>query len=122
MDSTSVTTTDLSNVTSSLPYIYQLGVGTFDVILTCIIFVGFIGNITFIWTVVRMPSLHRSTYIYLTSLACVDLSTLIGVFCLANYDKIIPLIRLENLILLNKVSQIVSWFSFAWSLCLVTLE
>ena len=121
MDSTSVAAIGLSNITTSLPYIYQPGEGTFYVVLTCIILVGLIGNITFILTVLRVPSLHTSTYIYLTSLACADLFTLIGIICNVTFEIFIPLLGSKNIIALQVVSEMVLWFSFASSLCLVTL-
>ena len=118
MDSTSVTTIHSSNVTTLLPYIHEPNEGILFVILSCIILVGFLGNLTFIWTVIRVPSLHTSTYIYLTSLACTDLFTLIG-FAINEIST--PMLRLENIFLLTAISDVVSWCAFTWSLCLVTL-
>ena len=101
MDSTSVTAIVLNNATTLFPYIYGPNDdGTFlIVIMTCIIFVGLIWNIrpTFIWTVIWVPSLHTSTYIYLTSLACTDLFNLIGFVGIAIYE-ILPF-RLKNVFL-----------------------
>ena len=123
--STTVATSDVRNTTTLLPYIYQLYDGIFlIVIVTCIILVGFIGNITFIWTVIRVPSLHTSTYIYLTSLACSDLCSLIGssgIFIYEIFIHIHPYFRLKNRYMLQRVSEMVSTFFFIWSLCLVTL-
>ena len=122
MDSTSVTTIDLRNASTSLPYTYQPNEGIFlNVILTCIIIVGFTGNMAFICTVIRVSSLHTSTYIYLTCLACTDLFTLIGRICLVIYEILLRLLRLKRVPLITMVSEMVSWFSFIWSLNLVTL-
>ena len=128
-NSTSVTTIrnlDLSNVTTSFQYIDQPAEGAFfrhfeNVILPCIILVGLIGNLTFIWTVIRMPSLHASTYIYLTTLACTDLFTLMGIVGFTIYEMFTEPLRSKNIFLLQTVSEMVAWFSFIWSLCLVTL-
>ena len=122
MDSMNLTTIDLNNATTLFPYIYQADNDiVFSVGLSFIILVGFIGNITFIWTVVRMPSLHTSTYIYLTSLACTDLLTLIGTTGLLCCVIFMPLLHSKNVPLLEPVSEMVLWFSFIWSICLVTL-
>ena len=53
-------------------YIYQL-------IWPCIILYGLGNNISFLVTVKRVPSLHNSTFLYLTNLAVSDISTLITV-------------------------------------------
>ena len=46
-------------------------------LMLCVALSGLIANSTFIWTVVKTPSLHSSTYIFLTSLACSDFGNLI---------------------------------------------
>ena len=129
---TSVTTIinlDLSNVKNSFQYSDQSDGGTYlifkhifvNVILPCIILVGFTGNITFIWTVIRIPSLLTSAYIYLTSLACSDLFTLIGFVGLAIYEIYIEPLGSKHIFPIEAVSEMAAWFSFIWSLCLVTL-
>ena len=120
--STTVTTSYINNATTWSPYIYQPYDGiVLNVILTCIILVGFIGNITFILTVVCESSLHTSTYIYLTSLACSDLCSLIGSSGVFIYGIFFPPLHLKNISMLKRVSEMVSTFFFIWSLCLVTL-
>ena len=126
ISSTSVTTVmnlDLSKTTTSFQYIDQPDEGAFfrhfeNIILPCIILAGLIGNLTFILTVIRMPSLHKPSYFYLTCLACTDLFTLIGFIGL--YAEIfIP--SLEKYISIEAVFVMISWVFFIWSLCLVTL-
>ena len=120
--STAVTTSYFNNATTWSPYIYQPYDGiVLNVILTCIILVGFIGNITFFLTVVCESSLHTSTYIFLTSLACSDLCSLIGSSGVFIYGIFFPPLRLKNISMLKRVSEMVSTFFFIWSLCLVTL-
>ena len=46
-------------------------------LMLCVALSGLITNSTFILTVVKTPSLHSSTYIFLISLACSDLGNLI---------------------------------------------
>ena len=118
MDSTCATSIALNNATTSFQYTYGPNDdGTFLIVIgTCIIFVGFIGNKAFIGTVIRVPSLYTST---LTSLACTDLFTLTGFVGLAVHE-ILPF-RSKNIFLLQAMSEMVAWFSFIWSLCLVTL-
>ena len=72
-------TIDLRNSSELYKYVYFPNEWVlFGIVWPCLILFGFVGNISFIWTVVRTPSLHTPTYIYLVSLACNDLCTVIG--------------------------------------------
>ena len=80
MNSSCSFTLDLRNSSDLFNYIYQpyeLVLYTFGV--PCIMLIGFVGNASFIWTVVRVSSLHTSTFIVLCSLAFTDLMILIGI-------------------------------------------
>ncbi len=78
MNTTCNTTIDLRNATNMGFYVYlSIEKTIYTMIWPCIMLVGLTGNILFIWTVKRMSALHTSTYIYLASLACADIGTLI---------------------------------------------
>ncbi len=74
-----VHTIDLQNSTSNLYYYVYFPNEwiVFWIIWPMLIFVGLVGNISFIFTVSRVPALQTSTYIYLVSLAFMDLLTII---------------------------------------------
>ncbi len=74
-----VYTVDWQNSTSNLYYFVYFPNEwiLFRIIWPLLIFVGLSGNISFIFTVTRVPSLQTSTYIYLVNLAFIDLLTII---------------------------------------------
>ena len=74
-----VYTFDWQNSTSNLYYYVYFPNEwiVFSFIWPLLIFIGLSGNISFIFTVTRVPILQTSTYIYLVNLAFVDLLTII---------------------------------------------
>ena len=52
----------------------------YQIIFPCIIVFGYCTNVSFIWTVFKMPSLHTNTYRYLVNLALSDLLFLIAYY------------------------------------------
>ena len=94
-------------------------------VMPCIILVGLTGNMMFIWTVIRVSSLHTSTFIYLFSLAWSDLFTLVSfVIFLINGFLISPL-RFGKYSFTYVVVDKIWWFSFLtskWLITLVSLE
>ena len=104
MNSSCSFTTDLRNSLDLFNYIYQpyeLVLYTF--VVPCIILIGFVGNASFIWTVVRVPSLHTSPFIVLCSLAFTDLMTLIGIG-MYEYNVLISPIRSAVLPIVHNVN------------------
>ena len=72
-------TIDLRNSSELYKFVYFPNEWVvFGIVWPCLTLFGLAGNISFISTVVRTPSLHTSTYIYLVSLACNDLCAIIG--------------------------------------------
>ncbi len=72
-------TIDLSNATSISIYIMYTAHEwiAYLIVWPCIILCGLSGNMTFIWTVMRTPSLHTMTFKYLVSLAVSDILTVL---------------------------------------------
>ncbi len=72
-------TVDLRNSSMLYSYIFFPNEWMLYQIIWPLLFVfGFLNNTTFIWTVIRVPSLHTSIFIYYVTLACTDLITIIG--------------------------------------------
>ncbi len=92
----------------------------FKIIWPCIIFVGIISDILFIWSVVRVSSLHTSTYIILASLACTDIGVLIGLGMVNILDIFTKPVRYANLDTCELPLFMLTWFCFTSSL--VSLE
>ncbi len=121
MNSSCSFTTDLRNSSDLFNYIYrphELILYTF--VTPCIILIGFIGNTSFIWTVVRVSSLHTSTFIVLCSLAFTDLITLTGIG-MYEYNILVSPIRLVGLPILYNIGNTIMVFGFFASVGLVTL-
>ncbi len=79
MNSTCETTIDLRNRTNFSRFLYLPSEKIlYTIVWPCILFIGLTGNILFIWTVKHVSSLHTSTYIFLSSLACTDIGLLIS--------------------------------------------
>ena len=73
-------TLDFSNATSlpiRLVYLPNEWI-LYNVIWPILTLFGTLCNSCFIWTVTRTPSLHTATYIYLVTLACTDLITIVS--------------------------------------------
>ncbi|XP_072026851.1 kappa-type opioid receptor-like [Amphiura filiformis] len=113
---------DLLNSTTLFFYVYRpYELVLFKFVIPCIILVGIISNTTFIWTVIRVSSLHTSTFMYLFGLACTDLFTLVGDgMNLANNLLNSP-VRFGNIPMLRGIAAILKWFSFISSISFVTL-
>ena len=126
MNTTCSSTTNLQNSTILSQYIslepYQLVLYKF--VMPCIILVGLTGNVMFIWTVIRVSSLHTSTFIYLFSLAWSDLFTLVS-FVIYLTNGFLNTFRLGKFSSTYIVSETIWWFSFItskWFVTLVSLE
>ncbi len=89
-------------------------------VVPCIILVGLTGNAMFTWTVIRVSSLHTSTFIYLFSLACSDLFTLVS-FGMYLTNGFLNALRFGNGSLMQSVAETIRWFSFITSIWFVTL-
>ena len=92
----------------------------FKFVMPCIILVGLTGNVMFIWTVIRVSSLHTSTFIYLFTLAWSDLFTLIS-FVIYLINGFLSLLRFGKYSFTFIVVEKICWFSFLTSKWLVTL-
>ncbi len=115
-------TMDLRNSSFLFNYIlyhpHELILNTF--VTPCIILMGFLGNVSFIWTVVRVSSLHTSTFIGLCMLALTDLFTLTGAG-INQYNILTSPIRSVDLPIVFNIGTAITWFGFFASVGLVTL-
>ncbi len=112
---------DLRNSSHLFEYIYWPHEMIFYKFVTpCIILIGIVGNASFIWTVVRVSSLHTSTFILLCSLAITDLFTLIGAG-INIYNIFISPIRSVDMPVVFNVGSTIKWFGFFASTGLVSL-
>ncbi len=121
MNATCSSTINLRNSTVFLQYIlmepYELFL--FKFVMPFIISVGLTGNVMFIWTVIRVSSLHKSTFFYLFSLAWSDLFTLVSfVFNLTN--GFLNTFHFGYFSFQLIVALTIRWFSFITSMWLVT--
>ncbi len=116
-------TIDLRNSSSFLPYVYL----PYEWILYIIVWpaialVGFVGNIMFIWTVIKVSDLHTSTFIVLAALACSDILSLIGRLIYSSYNFHTSPLRYgvaENTVAI--IGEVITWFCFVMSTWLITL-
>ncbi len=121
MNSSCSFTTDLRNSSDLFKYIYQpYELVSYTFVVPFIILMGFVGNASFIWTVVRLSSLHTSTFIGLCFLAFADLFTLIGIG-INKYNILISPIRFVGSPVVYNVGNTITWFSFFVSVGLVSL-
>ncbi len=112
---------DLRNSTTIVLYVYQpYEMVLYKFVMPCIILLGLTGNVTFIWTVIRVSSLHTSTFIYLFCLACLDLCTLSGFWINKSTVWQSPL-RSGNMPLLQQVSELFMWYCYVTSFGFITL-
>ena len=96
----------------------------FKFVIPCIILVGLTGNVMFIWTVIRVSSLHTSTFIYLFSLSWSDILTLVSFVIYLTNGFLSPL-RFGRYSFTFVVVDKIWWFSFLtskWLITLVSLE
>ena len=124
MNSTCHLTVDLSNSSSLLLFLYLPNEWIlFEIVWPFIILIGFTGNVMFISTVKRVPSLHTSTFIFLASLALTDLVVLLGVGLdyLLDYVMSSSPTRFRDNFLVSMVFFFMIWFCFVSSICFVTL-
>ncbi len=121
MNTTCSSTINLQNSTIFDQYIsyqpYELVLYKF--VMPCIILVGLTGNVMFIWTVIRVSSLHTSTFIYLFSLAWSDLFTLVGFGIYLTNGFLSPL-RFGKGTLVKGIAETMWWLSSITSIWLVT--
>ncbi len=126
MNTTCSSSLNLQNSTILYQYVsyqpYELVLYKF--VMPCVILVGLTGNVMFIWTVIRVSSLHTSTFIYLFSLAWSDLITLVS-FGIYLINGFLSPLRFGKGSLLCSVAETIRWFSFitsTWFITLVSLE
>ena len=115
-------TLDFRNVTALPLWLVYLPMDwiVYYVIWPSLMAFGTVSNISFIWTVIRTPTLHTSTYFYLVSLAFADEINFLshGLFLMTDYAT--SNFRHDN----NSFATIIyfiSAFSFMSSLGFVTL-
>ncbi len=121
MNTSCSSTIDLRNSSDLFKYIYRPQETVLYTFVTpCIILISFVGNMSFIWTVVRVSTLHTSTFILLCSLALTDLFTLIGVG-INEYNILISPIRSVVSPIVYNIGTTITLFGFFASVGLVTL-
>ena len=122
MNSTCELTVDLRNSSSLLPFLYLPNEWIlFEIVWPSIILIGLTGNVVFISTVKRVPSLHTSTFIFLASLALTDLVVLLGIGLDYLLDYVMSPTRYGDQFLVSMVFFFVTWFCFVSSIFFVTL-
>ncbi len=122
MNTTCETTIDLQNKTSLIVFVHQPAeVILFKIIWPCIIFAGIIFSILFIWSVIRISSLHTSTYIILTSLACADIGVLISLGMTHLPGVFTTPVRYAKFDTFEIPFFMLTWFCYTSSLGFVTL-
>ena len=108
--------TDLSGfVSSSWEWII------YQIIWPCVIVFGICTNVSFIWTVIKTPSLHTTTYRYLINLAFSDLLFLVTYYIprIVYYQE--SLLKRRTPIILNTITYLF-WSSSCGTVTLVSLE
>ena len=122
MNSTCELTVDLRNSSSLLPFLYLPKEWIlFEIVWPSIILIGFTGNVVFISTVKRVPSLHTSTFIFLASLALTDLVVLLGIGLDYLLDYVMSPTRYGDQFFVSMAFFFVTWFCFVSSIFFVTL-
>ena len=122
MNSTCPLTVDLRNSSNLFLYLYLPNEWIlYEIVWPCIILFGFTGNIMFIWTVKRVPSLHTSTFIFLASLAITDTFVLVSVSLDFIPDFLMTPIRYGDDFIVSMIYFFTSWFCFFSSLFFITL-
>ena len=113
---------DFSNITVlPVQFIYQDWEWiVYQIVWPCMILFGIVSNVSFIYTVVRTPSFHTSTFVYLMNLSIADLITLngIGITLVVSYSS--NLVRSDHPVA-SKITAFFISFTFLTSLCFVTL-
>ena len=121
MNLTCPLTIDLRNSSNLLPFLYLPNEWIlYEIVLPFIILFGLIGNVIFIWTVVRVPSLHTSTFMFLASLAITDSLVLISFGLDFSIDFLSTPIRYDDKYAASVIYFLMTWFGFISSLFLVT--
>ena len=122
MNSSCSQTVDLRNASSLLPYVYLPNEWIlFEIIWPSIIFFGLTGNVIFILTVKHTPSLHTSTFIFLTGLSITDSLVLLSVGFDFILDFLMTPIRHGDIFVAKVIYFYTTWFCFLSSLFSVTL-
>ena len=85
------------------------------VVWPCLMAFGTLSNISFIWTVIRTPTLHTFTYLYLVSLACADEINILSLSCLFVIDYATSPISNGNYIF-TTIIALLSTFAFMSSM------
>ncbi len=93
----------------------------YTIVWPCIIFIGLVSNILFIWTVKRVSSLHTSTYVFLASLAFADIGTLISIGTNIITDVAKNPIRFGDISIVTITTSTISFFSITCSFFFVSL-
>ena len=91
----------------------------------CLILVGLLGNASFLWTFGVTSSLHTPTYIYLVSLACADILTLLVYIIPVVHHYQSSTVRDYGSVVEVKLFHISTMFFFlssAYCICLVASE
>ncbi len=119
MNTTCETIINLQNATNVVALVYQPAeMILFKIIWPCIIVVGITANVLFIWTVVRVSSLHNSMYTLLASLAC---TVLIGQGLINIPDVFLSSVRYAKFDNYEIPFFVLTWFCYISSFGFVTL-
>ncbi len=115
-------TIDLRNSSSLSSFIHH----PYELILLNIIWptislMGLVGNMLFIWTVIKVPVLHTSTFVILSLLACTDSLSIIGRLIEHFSDFVTSPLRYGESSIPAATGGILLWVCFVMSLWLITL-
>ena len=116
-------TIDLRNTSSFLPLVYLPNEWILiNIVWPSIAFVGLAGNITFIWTVIKVSVLHTSTFIVLAVLAFSDLLSVLGRLIYTLHNLLTSPLRYgDDINVIAIIGDLVTWFCFTLSVSLITL-
>ncbi len=114
---------DLRNSSSLWQFVYLPNEWILlNIVWPSIALLGVTGNITFIWTVLKVSVLRTSTFIILAALACSDTVSLIGRLTYSLCNSLTSPLRYgdgrHNVAIFG---EMVAWFCFSMSLWLITL-
>ena len=113
---------NLRNVSSLLPFVYLPNEWIiFEIVWPSIILFGLTGNVMFVWTVKRAPSLHTSTFVLLAGLSLSDLLVLLSIGFDFILDFLMTPIRHGDIFTVELIYFFLTWFCFISSTFFVTL-
>ncbi len=120
---TSSNTIDFRNSSSFLPFFYLNNEWIlFSIVWPSIAAVGLAGNVTFICTVMKVSVLHTSTFIVLAVLACSDFLSVLGRLIHTSHHFLKGSLRyFDDIDIAAIIGDLVTWFCFTLSVCLITL-